>query len=58
MFASQHLEDYQAMSMPLLSSGLVGEAAFEAIRHLSSCLPGRLGGKAVSLAASLRWDQS
>ena len=33
---------------------LTGEAAFEAVRLLASCMPGKLGGKSLSLAASLR----
>ncbi|MEW5308073.1 MAG: hypothetical protein WDW38_000060 [Sanguina aurantia] len=53
-FAAQHLEDFEALAMPLMSSGLVGAPAFNAIRSLSTCLPGRLGLHSMFVAASLR----
>ena len=40
-FASQRLEDFQSLCLPLLASEVVGEAAFEAVRLLASCMPGR-----------------
>lgn len=53
-FASQHLEEYLGLCMPFLSSKLGGGPAFEVVQLLGSCLPGRLGRKALALAASLR----
>ncbi|GLC46160.1 hypothetical protein PLESTB_001196200 [Pleodorina starrii] len=52
--ASQHLEEYQELCLPLMSSWLVGEAAFDAVRALSTCMPGRLGASATTLTACLR----
>ncbi|GIL73837.1 hypothetical protein Vretimale_5312 [Volvox reticuliferus] len=52
--ASQHLEEYQELCLPLMSSWLVGEAAFDAVRALSTCMPGRLGHSATTLTACLR----
>ncbi|PNH07202.1 hypothetical protein TSOC_006379, partial [Tetrabaena socialis] len=52
--ASQHLESYQELCLPLMSSWLVGEAAFDSVRALSTCLPGRLGSGATTLTACLR----
>ncbi|KAG2489371.1 hypothetical protein HYH03_012201 [Edaphochlamys debaryana] len=52
--AAQHLESYQELCLPLMSSWLVGEAAFDAVRALSTCMPGRLGRSAITLTACLR----
>ncbi|KXZ48792.1 hypothetical protein GPECTOR_25g376 [Gonium pectorale] len=52
--ASLHLEEYQELCLPLMSSWLVGEAAFDSVRALSTCLPGRLGASATTLTSCLR----
>ncbi|KAG2444413.1 hypothetical protein HXX76_001166 [Chlamydomonas incerta] len=52
--AATHLEAYQELCLPLMSSWLVGEAAFDAVRALSTCMPGRLGAAAITLTCSLR----
>ncbi len=56
-FAAQRLEEYQRLCLPLLPSDILGGAAFDAVRLLASCMPGSLGVKALSLAASLRLVQ-